>query len=79
MMTPVAARLALLLAVEGVEQDVRLILAAKALPLVFPARKARSAGEVAEEVPLFLAEEGVDREMCLSLAAKADHSDCPTS
>jgi hypothetical protein len=71
MMNPLAPRLALLLAVEGVEQEVRLSLAAKALPL--------SAEEVAEEVPLFLAEEGVDREMCLSLAAKAAHSDCPTS
>ena len=79
MMSPLASRLAFLLAVEGVDQEVCLSLAAKALPLVFPARKARSAGEVAEEVPLFLAVEGVDREMCLSLAAKADHSDCPTS
>ena len=71
MVNPFAPRLALLLAVEGVEQDVRLSLAAKALPL--------SAEEVAEEVPLFLAEEGVDRKMCLSLAAKATHSGCPTS
>ena len=71
MMNPLAPRLALLLAVEGVAQEVRLSLAAKALPL--------SAEEVAEEVPLFLAEEGVDREMCLSLAATATHSDCPTS
>ena len=70
-MNPLAPRLALLLAVEGVELEVRLSLAAKALPL--------SAEEVAEEVPLFLAEEGVDREMCLCLAAKAAHSDCPTS
>ena len=71
MMNPLAPRLALLFAVEGVEQEMRLSLAAKALLL--------SAEEVAEEVPLFLAEEGVDREMCLSLAAKATHSDCPTS
>jgi hypothetical protein len=79
MMNPLASRLALLLAVEGVEQEVRLSLAAKALPLVSLSRKARSAEEVAEEVPLFLAEEGVDREMCLSLAAKAKHSDCRIS
>ena len=70
-MNPLAPRLALLFAVEGVEQEMRLSLAAKAPPL--------SAEEVAGEVPLFLAEEGVDREMCLSLAARADHSDCPTS
>ena len=79
MMNPLASRLALLLAVEGVEQEVRLSLAAKALPLVSLARKARSAGEVAEEVPCFLAVEGVDREVRLSLAAKANHSDCPIS
>ena len=70
-MNPLAPRLALLFAEKGVEQEMRLSLAAKALPL--------SAEEVAEEVPLFLAKEGVGREMCLSLAAKAAHSDCPTS
>jgi hypothetical protein len=79
MMSPLASRLALLLAVEGVDREVCLSLAAKALPLVFPAREARSAGEVAEELPLLLAVEGVDREVCLSLAAKANHSDCPSS
>ena len=79
MMSPLASRLALLLAVEGVGQEVCLSLAAKALPLVFPAREARSAGEVAEELPLLLAVEGVDREVFLRLAAKAIHSDCPSS
>ena len=71
MMNPLAPRLALLLAVEGVEQEVRLSLAAKALLL--------SAEEVPEEIPLLLAEEGVDWETCLSLAAEATHSGRPTS
>jgi hypothetical protein len=52
MMNPLAPRLALPLAVGGVEQEIRLSLAAKALLL--------SAEEVAEEIPLLLAEEGVD-------------------
>ena len=71
MMNPLAPRLALLFAEKGVEQEMRLSLAAKALLL--------SAEEVAEEIPLLLAEEGVDWETCLSLAAEATHSGRPTS
>ena len=71
MMNPLAPRLALLFAEKGLEQEMCLSLAAKAL---LP-----SAEEFAEEIPHLLAEEGVDSETCLGLAAEATHSGCPTS
>ena len=71
MMNPLAPRLAFLFAEKGVEQEMRLSLAAKALlPL---------AEGSAEEAPLLLAEEGLDLETCLSLAANATDSIPPES